>query len=571
VLTQDHVLKQDIGVAVNGKNKNMKAIDKFILHVVHNWKNELNEAYSEKAITGFINKFKEEADDLNIQITDDQLKAYIKTFDRIKEKLPSDQRDLTKWNLSKFIRLVTATKGDESAEEIDITPDVVYHNGDNTIVIYNGSKEDNCIRYGSGEKWCITRSSFSSYRYNESKGYPTFYLAKNNNLSDSDKLSFVAIQVRDPQRTRESERYVYTNRQNSPYESNPMSFEDLMSEVPWLREVPNIKSILKYIPLSTGEKVTQQYKNSSISYREWVKLPFSAKQQYLVVRKGKSLFSDIDNEEFTEKYLPKYPELAKFIAETPGIINTELLLKNLDKFPNQIRRSITSNIQDKINTKYLPSETFPFDVKKLLTQLNKWDLKSDERIYITKDGDTIVKLKLGDNIDIGLYQSEDDFPSIKLNKRTSKYLLDYPELDKIPLKNLLKLAQDEVIDKNLITRVLDNAKDDPNSAIIIKPVEDGEIVLDSNSFSSYKVDSNGKISSIPFNNEEVQKVFNDSKDNESFQQNALNIFKSENDIPSTIDKDALISVINAIPYNQRTIQYSNIPVVVLTADGDKPF
>ena len=546
----------------------MRAIDKFILHVVHNWKNELNEAYSEKAIQGFINRFREEADDLNIQISDDQLKAYIKTFDRIKEKLPSDQRDLNKWDISKFIRLVTATKGEEGAEEIDITPDVVYHNDNNTIVIYNGSKEANCINYGEGERWCITRSSFSSYRYSPGRSYPTFYLAKNNNLPTSNPLSFVAIQVRNPETTRESNRYVYTNRANSPHESDDMSFEELLNEVPWLRDIPNIKSILKYIPITSQEKLTQQYRNTSTSYREWNKFPYSAKEQYLVVRRGNKLFSDISNEVFVEKYLPKYPDLAKFIAETPGIIDSLVLVQNLDKFPNQIRRSITANLRDKININpYLSSESLPFDVKKLLVQLNKWEIGP----YVTKDGDTIVKLALGDNIEISLYQAEDDFPKIKLNKRTSKYLLDYPELDKIPLKNLLKLAQDEVVDRNLITKVLDAAKDDPNSAIVIKPVEDGEIILDSNSFSSYKMDTNGKITSVPFDNEEVQQVFNDSKDNEAFQQNALNIFKDYEDIPATIDKDALISVINAIPYNQRTIQFSGTPSVVLTAGGDKPF
>ena len=55
----------------------MRPIHKFILHVVHNWTNELNEAYSEGAIKKFIEKFREEADDLNINITDDQLKKYI--------------------------------------------------------------------------------------------------------------------------------------------------------------------------------------------------------------------------------------------------------------------------------------------------------------------------------------------------------------------------------------------------------------------------------------------------------------------------------------------------------------
>jgi len=62
----------------------MRPIDKFILHVVHNWKNELNEAYSEKAIQQFLTKFKEEADDLNITVTDEQLRKYIERFDVIK-------------------------------------------------------------------------------------------------------------------------------------------------------------------------------------------------------------------------------------------------------------------------------------------------------------------------------------------------------------------------------------------------------------------------------------------------------------------------------------------------------
>ena len=132
------------------------------------------------------------------------------------------------------------------------------------------------------------------------------------------------------------------------------------------------------------------------------------------------------------------------------------------------------------------------------------------------------------------------------------------------------MCSSDLIDKNVVTTVLNNAKNDPNSALVVKPTENGEIILDSNSFSSYKVE-NGEIKSIPFGDEAVQKVFEDSKDNEAFQQNALNIFKTQDNIPPTIDNNALKSVINAIPYNQRTIQYANAPAVVLTADGDPPF
>jgi hypothetical protein len=548
---------------------NMRAIDKFILHVVHNWKNELNEAYSEKAIKTFTDKFREEADDLNIQISDDQLRTYIQRFDVLKNSPKIQEKDLAKWSLSQLIKLVTASKGAETPEdEEDQTPDVVYQ--DNGVTIWNGSKENNCINYGRGEKWCITRGSFGNYRYDSSKGYPTFYLAKNANMSDSDKLSFVAIQVRDT--NDENKRFVYTNRQNSPYESQPMSFSKLMSEVPWLNDVPNIRGILRYIPLSNTEKVNQKYKREAIGIREWIKFPFEVKKQYLVVRKGnRDLFSDISINEFASKYLPQYPQIANFIAVTPGIIDANILLKNLDKFDSQDRKSITANLRDKIDISELTSDSLPFAVKKLLVNLDKWELKSNERLYVTKDGNAIVKLTFGDDLSIGLYTAEDDYPRINLNKRTSKYLLDYPELDKIPFNVMIKLASDGIIDRSVLNTVIEKAKTDENSAIVVKDIDGKEIVVDSNSFASYKIE-NGKITKISFNDEDVQKVFAEEKDNTSFQQGAVDAVKTSyserQDLPPTLDKEAFMSIINATPYNKRSFTDRNDQFVILIPDGE---
>ncbi len=53
----------------------MRPIDKFILHIVHNLF-PLNE-YSEGELKKLMAQFREEADDLGIEITDGQLKAYI--------------------------------------------------------------------------------------------------------------------------------------------------------------------------------------------------------------------------------------------------------------------------------------------------------------------------------------------------------------------------------------------------------------------------------------------------------------------------------------------------------------
>jgi len=545
----------------------MKAIDKFILHVTHNLF-PLNE-YSEGEMKNLMNKFKEEAEDLNIEISDEQLKKYIERFDVLKNSPKVTDKDLRKYSLSKLIRLVTSMPGAEISDEEkeDDTPDVVYN--DNGITIWNGAKQGNCITYGAGESWCITRpggSYWGQYRYGSTYKYPTFYLAKNTNLSDSDKLSFVALQVLD------NGDYKFTNRNNSPGMEGPFSWDELNRRIPWLSNIPNLKNILKYIPFSKSEKEREIYRTNSISIKQWMKEPFSVKKQYLIIRSGnQQLFSDISNDIFISKYLPQYPQIASAIAGTTGIINIDKLIQYIDKFSKQDQLSIVKQIRDKFDLDIFDKDVM-FDLKKYLVKTNKINLKSNQRLYVTNDGQAIILLTLGDNIKVGLYTEEDDYPNIKLNKRTSKYLLDYPELDKIPLKNLIQLSEKDIIDSSIVEKVLDNAKKDSNSALVVKPAENGEIILDSNTFSSYKVDKNGKITSVPFDNEEVQQAFTDAKDNEGFQQNALNLFRrDEDEIPATIDKEALMSVINATPYSQRILQYGDTPGVVLTTDGTKPF
>ena len=359
-----------------------------------------------------------------------------------------------------------------------------------------------------------------------------------------------------------------------------MTFNELLRKVPWLQNIPNLKSILKYIPLSTAELAGSQYKYSPISYNEWTKLPYKIKEQYLVIRRGQdNLFTDVSAEKFVEKYLSKYPEIANFIAvSTPGegenpIILYNYLLANLDKFSSPIQKSIVANIRQKVDSKYLDSVDFPFEEKKRMVERNLWS--TSDRLYVTKDGSTIVKLKFqGEDVEMSLYQEDDSYPKVKLNQRTSKYFREYPELDKVPLNVLLKLVQDNVVGAEFVGDILKKAKEDPNSALIVKEMEDGsEIILDSNAFSSYKIE-NGTIKKIPFTNKEVQQVFNDAKDNEKFQQNALNLFKDITSIPSNIDVNSLRGVINSIPYNQRTIttrNNSSMPVVLLTADGDDEY
>jgi len=534
----------------------MRPIDKFVLHVVHNLF-PLNE-YSEGEINKLMTQFKDEADDLNIQITDDQLKAYITRFDALKNSPKVVDKDLRKYTLSKLIKLVTASKGVEEPEDaVDVTPDVVYN--ENGLIIYNGSKEDNCLTFGAGERWCITRGSFGNYRYDSNRKNPTFYLVKDTNLPDSDRKSFFVVVVGNDNTYKASDR---TNNDVGGRATEWDRWEGWSFVESNFPSVRGLRNVFKYIPLSSKEKINQSYKNNAITVREWVNLPFTVKEQYLIVRKGRDLFKDITNDEFVEKYLPKYPQIANTIATNAGILPSITLVSYLDKFSNQDTRSIIANMRDKIDLKYIATDSIPFEVKKFLVKFNKWDVPSTERLYVTKDDSTIVKLKLGDNISVGLYQAEDDYPNIKLNKRTSKYLLDYPDLDKIPVRNLIKLVQDEVIDKSVIDNVLEKAKTDSDSAIVVKD----NIIIDSNSFASYKIEGE-KITQVPFDNEEVQAVFSAQVENEGFQQNALALINERSSIPETIDKDAFISILRATPLENRVIEYNGNPCVVLTTQS----
>lgn len=535
-----------------------KNIYKFIIHVVNNLF-PLYE-YSEGEIKKLMDKFKEEADDLNIQITDTELRKYIERFDQLKNSPKIEDKVLRNWPLPKLIKLVTSSEGAEAEEETG--PDVIYSG--NGITVYSGGNEELCQRHRSDVPWCITRGSFGNYRFSEDRKFPSFYLIKNDSpeyINDR-KLAFVAIQVRDT--TDESKKYIWTPKDNSPNESKEMSWSELTSDIPWLDSIPGIKGMLKYVPLSTTEKATNIFSKTAISIRQWVSLPFAAKKQYLVVRKDKSdLFNDISKDEFTANYLPKYPQLASFIAITPGILNSTLLLKHLDKFNANDRKSIVANLHDYVDTDELTKDNIPFDVKKLLVTLKKWQLNSDERIYITKNGEAIIKLKFtSGDVQVGVFTAEDDYPNIKLNARTSKYLLDYPEIDKIPFNTLIKLTNNEVIDKSFIESVITKAEEDPNSSIVVKDVEDGKILLDSNSFTSYKI-KDGKISSIPFDSEEVQNVLSSENENKGFQESAVNlVFKSEN-LPSDIDKNSFINILNSTPYSQRLGTARNVSAVIL--------
>ena len=547
----------------------MKPIDKFILHVVYNWGNELDEAYSksEKDVLFSINKFKEEAENFNIKITDEQLRGYIERFDQIKNNLPSDQRNINDYSLNDFIRLVTSSKGKEAAEEMDITPDVVYN--ENNIIIYNGSKEENCLRYGNGQTWCIAKNqgSFGNYRYSSDKKYPTFYLVKDNNLDDTDLKSFFIVVVGSDNTYKISDK---TNNDVGGRATEWDRWENWSFIERHMPSVTGLKNIFKYIPLSSKEKVNQLYKKNPVGVKEWEKFPFSVKEQYLVVRKGQQMFTDIYNEEFIEKYLSKYPHISKIISTNFGIISSIILVKYLDKFSNQDANSIMANMRDKIPINQLLSSYIPFDVKMYLVEKDKWELNSNEALYVIKDKNAIVRLEFGEDVKMGIYTKNDDYPDVKINNKTSEYILGYPDLDTVPLNIILKLVSDNIIDKKTLNKIIEAAKKNPKSTLIVGDVDGTELLLDTNSLTSYKIEDD-KITKISFESEEVQQLLTKTGNKKNIQEKILNILRGKKDIPVGVSTDSFKNIIEQIPYSQREMTIEESTYVVLIPEGQSKY
>lgn len=486
----------------------MKNIHKFIKYVVDNWNYPLNEdeIKLDRNKQKFFDKFKDEADTYNIDIDDDTLKKYIIDFDRIKNSPDVTIKDLgdPRVSLKQLIRWInTSSKAPNTAEkEIEQNPDVIYQSEDGNFVIYDGSKNDRCITFGAGEKWCITRGAFSSYRYSEERGFPVFYLARNKSLPKEDKLSFVAIQVRDPQLKNESNRYVYTNRKNSPYESRPMSFEQLLDEVPWLKEIPDLKTKLRYVPLSTAEKTANKLTGRGTTYEEWLDLPYNSKEAYLTAR-GQNfaryspsgtdldLFTDMGYNEFITQELPKpeNKEIAKFIAVTPNLIPFRFLLKNLSSFTDSNRKSIIANFRENLlPEEWLNDRKIPFDVKVLLFKLNKWFTKPSETVFTINNDKTIVYLT--DKPQLGIYTASESYPKVKVNAKTIKTILDSPEFDPtsknykpLPINIVLKLLEVDGLDPSSASKLSSMITNNPS---IIKVTNDeGDLLINKDDLSSF--------------------------------------------------------------------------------------
>ena len=561
----------------------MASIREFIVHAVNNFV-PLNE-YAQKIVDQLVKQYMGQAEEYGYDdVDEDDIRKYITRFDKIKYSLKDKDKELFKQEgadyvalieLPKLMQLVTTAPDIEldnsKQKEIpeDERPMEVYASPDRKIIIYKGDKEKNCVRFKAEQApsipWCIASSSYSNYRYDQVKGYPVFYLAKNENLPSTDDTSVVAIQVKSPKLRTTNKRYRWTNRRNSPHESSDMSWEELVSNIPWLTEIPNVKEVLKYVPLSSEEEEAQGADKIGITYQEWSELPFKRKQRYLIARSAgynSSLFTNVSNDNFGTKFLPKYPELAlnaaQRINDSRPMVSSDIMMSAYDKFDNNTKKSLISNLLargKKISTAYLSNHDFPFEAVKDITNRNGWDNESKDTYYfVTKDGDAIVGIvqESDNNLSLSIYTDTTAKENIKLSDRTAKFIKSSANLDKLPISILNSLiANNQLTTKEAFNKLKETPPE--KSSVATKEIGDSDYVFDSRSLNVYKVTDNGFLDA---SSEEFEEdPFAKEKEDPYLQKRAIDTFnylaKNRRNFPKQINYKNAIDVASKLPYDQR--------------------
>lgn len=533
----------------------MSNIHKLIEHLVNNWSNNLSEALAPRVKQQLMDKFKQEADDFDITISDKNLSDYIDYFDaRLKNNPKVTEKDLTKYPLKSLIKLVSAYKGsskEEDDEDVSNIPDVVYN--ENGLIIYSGHNEENCLKFGRGEQWCITKGSFGNYRYDANRKNPTFYLVKDTNLPDSDRKSFFVVVVGS------DNTYKVSDRSNNDVGGRgtewnrwePFSFVE--QNFPSIR---GLERIFRYVPIGKVELSTRQYANNAMNVEEWEVAPPDFKERYLIIRKGKKLFNDITNEKFVKTILPDNQDMATVVAKNYGMIDINTLLQEFDSFSNQNQKSIIANARrfTKVPTETLKSRGIPFSAKKAVVNGGLLDVPGNERYYVSSDDKAIIKLKFsGDDISMGLFTEKDTYPNVKINARTSSILRSLPRFDEMPFDTLLKLTKDNLLPKDTVTKVIDKSKEeDSKSAIITANTDEGEIILDTNTFKAYKPE-NGEYTPVPFEDDSVQSILKSDTVGSGIQDGIVRIVSKFDSIPSTIPMSTVVSILKQTPVEKRIV------------------
>jgi cytidyltransferase-like protein len=242
--------------------------------------------YSDKIVNQLVDKFKQE----NPELTDNQIKEYIKRFDQIKNNLPANKRDILKYSWDELEEIVAAnqSKRIKAGKINDGEPEdanLVYNQ--NKLRIYVGKTKQACIKYGNGYSFCISARGgdnlYHNYRY-EQGGTPYFVFDdtksseqdENGNFIDITHLLVIFVHPEpyggladdhDDEYSDSGIEYYTVTTANNPGETQYFTFNSIEQKYPRLK---SLKNIFKGVEVDPKEKAEYNLERKYIGKLDYI-------------------------------------------------------------------------------------------------------------------------------------------------------------------------------------------------------------------------------------------------------------------------------------------------------------
>lgn len=399
---------------------------------------------------------------------------------RVKDSLPPEDRDLSKWNIGELLHYLKGRPGykppkEGEEEEVD-TPPVVYQK--DNITIYDGSKEDRCVVYGKGERWCITKGSFANYRYDPNRKYPTFYLVKDSSLPSSDPKSFFVVMVGNDGTYKASDR---TNNDlgGRRGQSEWNKWEDWSFVERHFPSVKGLESHFKYRKIPPQELITK----GEYTMQDWLYSgDLNKKNQHLINSlradhdgpfKKTGSYGRISWETFIRRILsqPEMKEVANLFVKST-YENPKIFLDNYEFFTPAQQKSIVANINNPQHPVGVTStdlinryDSELIGLQPIVDLLKAGKMKPDKQthLYLTGRDNVVYIEQRADSLAVYVIDRSGK-DEIKLGPKTEHYLLNDPYLSKINLQILTRTIKE----KQLSSKILQKANVEGGDKDVIK-------------------------------------------------------------------------------------------------------
>ena len=503
----------------------MQHLYKLLEYVVENYPS-LAEARADEFMQALVKKFKGQAEKSSLyrgRLTDDDIKYAIEQFNKYKESLAPEDREIADYSIQELLNFLRTKKNFELPSEKEELPEevppVVYETPE--LIIFDGSDEGRCVTYGKGEKWCITQGSFANYRYSEEKKFPTFYLVKDKTLPSSNPKSFFVVMVGRDNTYKASDR---SNNDIGGRGSEWERWENWDYVENHFPSVRGLKQYFKYRQVPAKELVSK----GRITLQSWIDANTNQKKSILttaIERKNvNGPVNDITWEVFFKRVLPKFKEIGDWLPKQaysyPSIFGMYY-----DSFTDSQKKSIIAHLNTpghdvNITASDLwKSERLSHDFKLDLVKAGRVPSDAKVHLYVTKNK-TLVSLDLTTKtINVIVEYSNGVREAIELDKATEHYLANDPNFASIPRDLLIRTVNQFDLSQQLISKSLEGSKDVERVRVGDKEygIEVGKDFINAFQISGPKEDSKAfpdevldKITDIIGSDEKASKAFLDN-------------------------------------------------------------